>query len=277
MLNNNNIISEEFDTSLIAEVGIKACFKAARLLITNFKKKIAINECKKHDLKLQLDVECEKIIINEISTHFKDHSILSEENGFIKGNNFLWIIDPLDGSVNYFHGLPHYCISICCYNYHSLSDNNTESIDRFGIPVFGLVYAPVFNELYICKKGQGATLNSQAICVNKTDMLKDAVVALSIGSDNKVIDEIINIINKLSYNVRKIRSYGATALDISWVANGSLDVLIQKNIKPWDFLSAKIILEESGGFLNIIKSDEDNWDIIATNNKLYEDLLRIIN
>ena len=219
---------------------IKACEKASKILIRDFGELENLQVSKKgpKDFVTNADIKAEKIIIEELKKARPNYSIISEENGVEKNKdetNF-WIIDPIDGTTNFLHGVPHFAISI------ALQSNNEM--------VCGLVYDPIKDELFYAEKNHGAYFNNQRIRVSK----------------KREIDECLFAVGKGKYNPDLIyRRSGSAALDLAYVASGRFDGYFQNNLNLWDIAAGIIIVKEAGGIINEIDlSSLKNIKVLAS-------------
>ena len=219
---------------------IKASEKASKILIRDFGELENLQVSKKgpKDFVTNADIKAEKIIIEELKKARPNYSIISEENGVEKNkdeSNF-WIIDPIDGTTNFLHGVPHFAISI------ALQSNNEM--------VCGLVYDPIKDELFYAEKNHGAYFNNQRIRVSK----------------KREIDECLFAVGKGKYNPDLIyRRSGSAALDLAYVASGRFDGYFQDNLNLWDIAAGIIIVKEAGGIINEIDlSSLKNIKVLAS-------------
>ena len=230
---------------------IKACEKASKILIRDFGEieKLQVSKKGPSDFVTNSDLKTEKIIIEELSKGRPDYSIISEENGVRnnKDSKNTWIIDPIDGTINFLHGIPHFAISV------ALKHNNEI--------VSGLIFDPIKDEMFYAEKNNGAYLNNKRIRVSKKNDIKECLFATS-GFIEKKMD--------FSY-----RKSGSAALDMAYIACGRFDGYFQKNLNLWDIAAGLILVEEAGGIIN--KIDLNNYQelkIIASspniNNKLMD-------
>ncbi|MCM8760204.1 MAG: inositol monophosphatase [Candidatus Omnitrophica bacterium] len=200
-----------------------------------------ISSMSAYDVKLRQDIESEKIILNEIIKNFPDDGYISEEKGEKQGKSgYLWIIDPLDGTVNYYRGIPHCSISIACLN-------NTDG--------FGVVYNFFSGEMFTAQRGYGAFLNGHRIEVSKTDDLKDVILGFGLMKGKEEIQDGLSILSRIADRVKKIRMMGSAALDICYVAAGRIDIFLEVGLNIWDIAAGKIILEEAGGVYKVSLND----------------------
>ncbi len=219
---------------------IKASEKASKILIRDFGELENLQVSKKgpKDFVTNADIKAEKIIIEELKKARPNYSIISEENGVEKNKDesSFWIIDPIDGTTNFLHGIPHFAISI------ALQLNNEI--------VCGLIYDPIKDELFYAEKNQGAYFNNQRIRVSK----------------KRNIDECLFAVGKGKYNTDLIyRRSGSAALDLAYVASGRFDGYFQNNLNLWDIAAGIIIVKEAGGIISEIDlSSLKNIKVLAS-------------
>ena len=233
---------------------IKACEKASKILIRDFGEieKLQVSKKGPLDFVTNSDLKAEKIIIEELKKARPNYSIISEENGIEnnKDKNNTWIIDPIDGTVNFLHGVPHFAISI------ALKSN--EKI------VSGLIFDPIKNEMFFAEKENGAFFNNHRIKVSKKSELDDCLFVTG-----GLIGKELN----LSY-----RKSGCAALDMAYVASGRYDGYFQHNLSLWDIAAGIILVKEAGGVINEIDlSVNENIKIIASSADINEKLLKKLN
>ena len=234
---------------------IKASEKASKALIRDFGEVEKLQVSVKGPLNFvtNADTKAEKIIIEELSKARKNYSILSEEDGskIGKDKNNIWIIDPIDGTTNYLHGVPHFAISI------ALKSNNEI--------ISGVIYDPIKDEMFYAEKNNGAYYNNQRIRVSKKKKLEDCLFATggNISEKNKTNTNII------------IRRSGSAALDMAYVAAGRFDGYFQKNLNIWDIAAGIIIVKEAGGIINEIDlSKNNNIKVLASNSSINDKLAK---
>ena len=233
---------------------IKASEKASKILIRDFGEieKLQVSKKGPKDFVTNADVKVEKIILEELKKARPNYSILSEENGseYNKDKNNTWIIDPIDGTINFLHGIPHFAISI------ALKSNNEI--------VSGLIFDPIKNEMFYAEKESGAFFNNHRIRVSKKNELDNCLFA----TGGKVKQEI-----DLNY-----RKSGSAALDMAYVASGRYDGYFQNNLNLWDIAAGIVIVKEAGGVINKIDlSIKKNIKIIASSTDINTKLLEKLN
>lgn len=281
----------ELSEHLIVEVAIQAAKKAGKILIGNFGTKQNVTRSYSHDVKLEVDSLCEEVIIDNILRSFPDHVIFTEEGGrFGQDGDYVWFIDPLDGTMNYAAGLHYFCSCVACYRrtgrrlYDPNSENTGQNVesselrtqDSLGTALAGIVYAPAIDELFWGVKGKGAYLNNRPIHIDQDLELTEALLATSVGSDEKTMIRMEGLMPRLARRARKVRVFGACGLDISYVAANRFGALIHRKIRCWDFAAAGIILQEAGGVLDSIEIGPNQWDTLACAPKLRDPLMEIL-
>tara|TARA_Y100001970_G_C14189577_1_gene834535 strand:+ start:453 stop:1193 length:741 start_codon:yes stop_codon:yes gene_type:complete len=240
--------------SPILNIMIKAVEKASKILIRDFGELENLQVTKKgpRDFVTNSDKKVEKILIQELGKSRKNFSFLSEENGKIenKDKDNIWIIDPIDGTNNFLHGIPHFAISI------GLKSNNEI--------ISGVIFDPIKNELFFGEKNNGAYINNHRIRVSKKNKLDECLFSTN-GKGNDLID-------------LTTRNLGSAALDLAYVGAGRLDGYFQKNLNIWDIAAGIVIVKEAGGNVNNINlSQVENLKIIASSNTINEKMLKKLN
>ena len=249
----------------------RAAVAAGEMLMRRFERERVAHRIDAHDVKLDVDCLSEKVISGIIKKNFPHHGILAEESGLGGGpNGYLWIVDPLDGTVNYFHRIPYFCVSLACY--YRCSDGPIDGLEALGTPLVGVIYAPATHDLYVGALGEGATLNGSPIRPGAETSLQDAVVGMSFGSGNTVMERMERLNAVLVRSVRKVRIFGSTGLDMAGVACGRTSGLVQGAVRSWDFAAARVILEQSGGLFDARVTDGNRWEIIAGAPGIYGEL-----
>ena len=224
---------------------IKASEKASKALIRDFGEieKLQVSVKGPSDFVSNADTKAEKIIIEELIKSKKNYSLISEEAGYIKNKDSdnVWIIDPIDGTLNFLHGVPHFAISI------ALKSNNEI--------VSGLIFDPIKDEMFFAEKDNGAFLNNQRIKVSKKKDIKSCLFATG-GNPKGNID-------------LTTRKSGSAALDMAYVASGRFDGYFQNNLNLWDIAAGILIIKEAGGKLSNINLEKiHNIDLIASSNNI---------
>ena len=237
------------ELSAALETAIHAAREAGVLLNREFGRPAKVNETHAHDIKLALDVESQDLITRRLLGRFPDHALYGEEG--IAGNQdseWQWIVDPIDGTVNYFYGLPHYCISI--------------ALRRADEIVLGVIYDPSRDEMWETVKGGPSLLNGRAIRVSERTELGDAIMSIGFAKSKATINAGLQLLPKYVERVRKCRMMGSAALDLAYVATGRLDAYIEQSVSLWDVAAGKLLVENAGGSFEMT-ARTDNPDKIS--------------
>jgi myo-inositol-1(or 4)-monophosphatase len=249
------------------ETAIEAASEAGKLLRRNFGSTLNVNQATHHDIKLEIDEQSQRVITKVILADFPDHCILGEEA--VTGNpnaEVRWVVDPLDGTVNYFYNIPHYAVSIAAQEHKRGDQWET---------VAGVVLAPEIDELFATEKGQPATLQGKPIHASNRAELSEAIVAIGFFKSAETINRGLQQFGQIIHRVRKMRLMGAAALDVAYVACGRYDAYIEYGIKLWDIAAGQLILENAGGRVESKPaSDPQAFDVRMWNGKIPLDELR---
>lgn len=252
----------------IKEVLYKAAQEAGEVIQEYFQGTFKVkNKGSINNLVTEVDELSEKKIIHIIKTHFPDHSIISEEAGeLIKESDYEWIIDPIDGTVNFAHGIP-----ICCV---SIGVKYKESM------LLGVVYNPMMNEFFFAEKGKGAYLNDEPISVSeKSDFKKACLVTGFPYKWPKTYEHPIKVFERFIMEGLPVRRLGSAAIDLCWVACGRFDGFWEYNLNAWDIAAGYLIVEEAGGKITNFDGEPYNVldkETLATNGIIHEDMLALI-
>ena len=249
----------------------KACMKASRSLIRDYGEieNLQVSAKGPGDFVSSADKRTEKILIEELQKAHPDYGIITEESGQINKTNVKnrWIIDPIDGTMNFLNGIPQFAISI---GYEE--DNEIKC---------GVIFNPIMNEMFIAEKGNGAYLNNSRIRVsNKSDFKNSCLVTGGPKVNSKKREFIFEEYKKISVEVNShVRKSGSAALDIAYVASGRYDGYWHREINYWDIAAGLILVKESGGYVESLNSNgflEKKIDIIATNSKIHKELRNLL-
>ncbi len=241
---------------------------AGNILLKSRKKNLKIEKKENAGYVTEADLECEKFIIESISNEFPGHSVLAEEGGEQLGHGeYKWIIDPLDGTTNFVHGLPCFCVSIAC-----------EYKDEI---IIGAIYNPVTNELFFAEKGKGAYLNDEQITVSKKERVSDSLLATGFYyHKGEKLDTAIDKFRKLKQGSMAVRRMGSAAIDLAYTACGIFDGYWEKGISPWDVAAGLLIVKEAGGRVsNYTGRDSSVYDreILASNGLIHQEMVDLLN
>ena len=221
------------------------------------------------DLVTEYDKRTEDFLVGLIQTHFPEHSIIGEENGHQAGNPVArWIIDPIDGTTNYAHGLPYFCISVAF-------------VDEEGSKL-GVIYDPAHDECFSAERGKGAFLNGQPIHVSQTQEMKRALMVTGFSHNlDEHVDRNIELFQEMNESVRAMRRMGAAALNMANVAAGRMDAYWELLVKPWDIAAGLLIVREAGGIATRIDGSSDTileppCDILCCTPALHDEMVKRI-
>lgn len=255
------------DLEKIRTVGLAAAAGAGEILRHYWGKKHTIEKKGAIDLVTEADLASERAIIRLIRTAFPEHAVLAEESGITIGNDsHEWIIDPLDGTTNYAHGLPEFTISIAFANEGNL--------------VFGLVSNPVTGELFCGMKGQGATLNGRPIHVSGTQTLAESLLVTGFPYNLKtIIRPLMQRFERCLMASQGVRRLGSAALDLCYLACGRFEGFWEQNLAPWDTAAGVVIAKEAGASVSDFSNRPysiKKKEILATNGFIHENLAMLL-
>ncbi len=251
-------------------VMIAAARKAGRRLIRDFGELENLQVSRKGpaDFVTAADERTEKILVEELSIARPGYGFLLEEAGSIAGSDktHRFVIDPIDGTTNFMHGVPHFAISI--------------GLERENVVVSALVFNPVIDEMYVAERGHGAFLNNKRLRVAARSNLADIIVASGapfMGKDGR--EEFLKEADSILAATAGIRRFGSAALDLAWVAAGRFDAFWERKLQPWDIAAGLLLVREAGGMVSDLTGREEmlkSGDILAANDTLHRTLLSMI-
>lgn len=225
-----------------------------------------------NDFVTEVDKAAEQAIIEVLKSAYPDHAILAEESGPSSNlhdeSEHVWIIDPLDGTTNFVHGFPTYCVSI--------------ALQHRGVITQAVVYDPNRNDLFTASRGAGAFLNEKRIRVTRRDKLADALIGTGFPyADMTGLDEYLSMFKLMTERTAGLRRPGAAALDLAYVAAGRLDGFFEKNLKPWDIAAGALLITEAGGIIADFSGESDadylnKGHVIAGNPKVFAQMVPIL-
>ncbi len=238
--------------SELLTTAVDAALLAGKLLRENFEKPLQVDAMHAHDIKLELDRRTQALIETHILAQHPDHAILGEEGMRGGTGDHEWIIDPLDGTVNYFYGIPHFATTI------AVRRNNTL--------LAGVIHDPMRNETWTVELGTPALLNGNPIHVSTRNELQDCIVSMGVSKTIDTIDSTLPVFNQAIRRVKKMRMLGSAALDIAYVATGRLDAYIESSISLWDIAAGVLLVPAAGGQveLNPHTDNPNKFSITAT-------------
>ncbi len=213
----------------------------------------------------QADLESEKFLISEIGKAFPGTAFFAEESGVSGQGDYCWVIDPLDGTTNFVQGLPYFCISV------ALTYQNK--------PIFGVVYRPLLNEFFHAYQGQGAYLNDVRIHIKQQELDKSVLVVGLPYAKTKRYSKIVDSLGAIAPHAYAFRHFGAAALDLAYVARGSLDGVFLIDLGWWDVAAGMILIQEAGGFVTDFTGKPVNQDFttfVAGGQKIHAQLIGLL-
>jgi myo-inositol-1(or 4)-monophosphatase len=248
-------------------IALKAVKEAGKILMDGLGRIHEINYKHEIDLVTEIDRLSEERIITIIKEKYPDHEILAEEGGKRKGSSiYRWIIDPLDGTTNYAHGYPCFCISI--------------ALEENGEVIYGVVYDPTRKEFFIGEKGKGATLNDKPIFVSHTEMLDHSLLCTGFPYDIREGKETnLDHFQRFSMKSQAVRRDGAAALDLCYVASGRFDGYWELKLSPWDVAAGSLMVKEAGGMVTDFEGKKFNLTsskILASNGRIHREMVEVL-
>jgi len=229
--------------------------------------KLTVRSKRHNDFVSEVDHAAEEAIIGTLREAYPKHGFLAEESGADNPRaEYVWVIDPLDGTTNFLHGFPQYCVSIALLHKGAASQ--------------AVVFDPNRNELFTATRGSGAYLNDRRIRVSKTDRLDDALIGTGFPfREVDKIDEYLRMFKNVTCTSSGIRRPGAAALDLAWVAAGRIDGFWELGLSPWDMAAGALLIREAGGLVGDLAGEERymaSGNIVATNAKLFAAMLKLL-
>jgi len=249
---------------------IETAREAGQVLLEKFGRKINISLKGDINLVTEADLASEKLIIEKIRSHYPKHSILAEESGesiaILDGDKrWKWIIDPLDGTTNYAHGYPCFCVTI--------------ALEHDGEIVVGATFDPTRDEMFSAEKGAGANLNNRRIRVSDAEKLGDALLVTGFPYDFKKREDFAGHLTEFLLRSRGIRRDGSAAIDMAYVACGRFDGFWEEGLNPWDVAAGKLLIEEAGGKITYYDGSPLSIyspPICASNNLIHAQMLEVL-
>ncbi len=219
----------------VAEASVRQAGAKIREMMGSVKE---VDELHAHDVKLALDRECQELLTSLLLGRFASHTVFGEEGGTAHGGSeYQWIVDPIDGTVNFYYGFPYVCTTV--------------ALQRAGKTIVGVIYDPLRDEMFSAAEGEAATLNGSPIRVSDRKQIAEAMIATGFAKSDTDQSKALNRINYLSSNARKIRMNGSAALDMANVACGRFDAYVESGIRLWDVAAGHLIIERAGGKVDL--------------------------
>jgi myo-inositol-1(or 4)-monophosphatase len=242
---------------------------AGRILIERQGRALQVSNKGDINLVTEADLAAEKLIIERINSYYPRHAILAEESGASETSaqaEWKWIIDPLDGTTNYAHGYPCFCVSI--------------AVEHSGKIEIGVVYDPVADELFAAERGQGATLNDRTIRVSEIDELNRSMLCTGFPYDVRERPDFARLFSNFTMRAQAVRRDGSAALDLAYLACGRFDGFWEDGLNPWDIAAGVLLIEEAGGLVTDFRGDQlDIYTakVLASNGLIHTAMMEVIN
>ena len=239
------------------ETATHAAHTAGQLLRDQFHAPKDVDAATHHDIKLALDRQSQDLITEILLKEYPDHAIYGEEGlAGDQSSPYHWIVDPIDGTVNYFYGIPHFCVSIALRKDDEI--------------IAGVIYDPMVNETWSIEQGGSPRLGDQPCAVSPREKLEEAILFVGFGKDEESLTVGLPRFQRASQRVRKMRMMGSAALGMAYVACGRLDAYVESRISLWDIAAGKLLVEQAGGSVTLTPNPEnpDVYAIVATNGKI---------
>lgn len=232
--------------------------------------RLQVTEKRPNDFVTDVDQAAEQAIIEILLKAYPDHAIMGEESGASANlhdeSEYVWIIDPIDGTTNFIHGFPQYCVSI--------------ALQHNGVITQGVIFDPNRNDLFTATKGSGAYLNDKRLRVTKHDKISQALISTGFGSgDAKAMDEFMKMYRIMLEKAQGVRRPGSAALDLAWVAAGRIDGFFEKGLKPWDMAAGALMVAEAGGIVADFTGESDylkNGNVIAASPRIFGQMVTLL-
>jgi myo-inositol-1(or 4)-monophosphatase len=236
------------------DVAENAARAAGDLLRQSFHRPLRVSSAEAHDIKLEIDVQTQELITHSLLKEFPQHALYGEE-GTVgdQSSPHQWVVDPLDGTVNYFYRIPHFCVSIAL---------------RFkGEVIVGVIYDPMREEMWSGQKGEPPRLNGAHVRVSERTDLAQAVISVGLSKTGVMIESNVPLLQEMLHRARKCRLMGSAALDMAYVACGRFDAYIEQGISLWDIAAGWILVETAGGSVDLQPRQDmkDKYSIVASN------------
>ncbi len=238
----------------------KAAKKAGKILIRDFGEieNLQIHSKSIGDFVTNADLKVEKNLLETLKYYFPNYTYISEEAGEIKGDENIIIIDPIDGTSNFIHGIPHVSIVIAKIANNEITD--------------GIIYNPILNEFFWSSKGKGSWCNNRRLRVSNRTILSESLIGTGLPFGNGIYDNYLSEIDEILKSTAGIRRLGSAALDLAYVASGKFDGFWEKDINLWDISSGVLLVTEAGGKISRVNGEKwtiDSREILASNTKIH--------
>ncbi|HWQ91186.1 MAG TPA: inositol monophosphatase family protein [Clostridia bacterium] len=264
--------SKRLNPKQALSASVEAAQAVGKLLLRHRHLAKRANEVTQHDIKLELDVQSQQLIERQLRRQFPHVAVLGEEGVTGKEDaEYRWVIDPIDGTVNFTYGIPHACISIALQQ--KLAKPGPSTYEDGYDTLVGVVYDPFCDELWTAIRGQPARLNGRIVRASTRNRLEEAIVSIGFAKSRENLEATLPYFNHLVHRIRKIRMMGSAALALTYVASGRFDAYIERGIRLWDIAAGGLILECAGGqFWREAVANDHSYRMIADNGLLRKKL-----
>jgi len=253
----------------LLNIAVNAARQAGEIIVRHMElvDRLKVTAKSSNDFFSEVDIKAEQCIINTIHKAYPEHGILAEESGLHEGNeDFVWIIDPLDGTSNFLHGFPFFCVSI--------------ALQIKGRIEHGVIYDPLRHECFAASRGRGARLNDRRIRVSKQTLLSASLLGTGVPfRDLALAQRYLPTFEAMQGKCAGVRRTGSAALDLAYVASGRLDGFWEFGLRPWDIAAGSLLIREAGGLISDIQGGDDflkMGDVVAGTPKVFKSLLQVI-
>jgi myo-inositol-1(or 4)-monophosphatase len=264
---------------------VKSARAAGKIMLANWHAPKRVNSAHAHDIKLELDVRCQKLIEKTLRAAFPQISLLGEEGCSGDANSeYRWVVDPIDGTVNYFHGLPHAAVSIALQVRSPQSKVHSPKPSSILHPlarrsaaktapssyqtILGVIYGPFTDELWTATRGGPTRLNGRIVRVSRCARVEDAIIAMGFSKSKLNLEKSLPHVIRLSRRAMKIRIMGSAALELAYVACGRLDAYVERTINLWDIAAGALLVECAGGEFYTRPAPGGKFRMVADNGRL---------
>jgi myo-inositol-1(or 4)-monophosphatase len=253
---------------LAFKTAVTAAQAAGELMRKNLAKPKRVNSATQYDIKLELDVRSQRLIERTLRSSFPKIPILGEEE--ILGNpdsDYRWIVDPIDGTVNYAYGIPHSCV---CIALQKRRQGRAKRTDLYGSEtLLGITYDPFLDELWTAEAGKPARCNNRKICVSDRRHLNESIITMGFSKKAQVISKNLPTFTSLVTKVRKVRMFGSAGLSLAWIAAGRIDAYLEAGVRIWDVAAGSLLIQQAGGeFWHQNVAGDYAVEMIASNGRL---------
>ena len=249
---------------------------AGKLMRQNFRSAKVVNDALRYDIKLELDVRCQALTEKMLLKAFPQTAVFGEEG--VSGDQsaeYRWVIDPIDGTVNFAHDIPHACVSIA---FQKRIESDSPFPHEHYETLVGVIYDPFVDEIFTAIKGQKARLNGKPISASRKTKLSQCLMTMGSAKHKRNLDEMMPVFAEFSYRVLKMRMMGSAALGVAYVAAGRLDAYLEGEVRIWDIAAGGLILECAGGDFHRepLSKKEPTYSLMATNGPIRKPIEKLL-